>query len=63
MTTQAHLYKRDDDMQTAWLVEAAKNAKPMTPEQRFEQQVSWVFGQVGGSLTKEEISQRLKEPQ
>lgn len=40
------------------LVEKARN-HVMTPEERFEQRVSFVYGQMNGSMTKDEVRQSL----
>ena len=39
-------------------------ARPMTPEERFEQKVSWVYGQLqdcNPEITKEQVRKRLRE--
>lgn len=43
------------------LLEMIRKAAPMTPEQLFEQKVSFVFGQIGGSITKDEVRRMLLE--
>lgn len=43
------------------LLEALRAAasRPMSPEDRFEQRVSWTFGQPGGAISKEAIRAQL----
>ena len=41
-------------------------ARPMTAEERFEQKVSWVYGQLqdcNPEVTKDQVRQRLRENQ
>lgn len=53
MTDRKHLER---------LIEAARNHK-MTPEERFEQKVSWVYGQgmdCAPHVTKDEVREMLR---
>lgn len=46
------------------LIEKVKNMPPMTDEEKFEQRVSWVYGQVrlsGSDVTKEFIREIVRE--
>jgi hypothetical protein len=40
------------------MVEAARNYR-MSPQERFEQRVSFVYGQMSGDMTKEQVRKLL----
>lgn len=42
------------------LIEAARQHK-MTPAEHFEQRVSFVWGQMNGAMTKDEVREKLRE--
>lgn len=44
------------------LVEAARNIK-MSPAEVFEQRVSFVWGQMNGEMTKDQVRERLRDMQ
>lgn len=50
----------ENDVRLALLMERARNHR-MTPREKFEQRVSFVYGQMGGAITKEEARRQLAE--
>lgn len=42
------------------LLDKVKDLPPLTKQQIMEQRVSWVYGQLGGVLTKEQVRESLE---
>lgn len=56
----------DPVLSKTWMANASEDLKkfvrPMTPEERFEQRVSFIYGQLShtGTITKDEVREVLK---